>query len=357
MRRLMENDKRCGAERQQPQHQERDSSYSDFLATHPPVFADGTDPLEADSWLCTTKSKFGLHHCTEYQKTMYDVQQLRGAAGAWWASYIATLPDNHHVPWDEFRTAFYAHHLSVGLLRSKLKEFIFLEQGNHSVLNYMRQFNTLAQYGSYHIDTDEKKANLYCVGLTIHLQECLMHLSSLSYNELASAAIDQERMMKAVAEADEKKRKRMMPGSAGSGNSSDTPPKYRMVYTPPGVSCVDHNNNKIRVIAHNSNRGNSSSSSRSSSSNSSSSTVSLLHRRSRLPSGHHSSFPPATSHASTARSWATLLKNAACPSKATHRELRHPWSIRRGAIRRVLHHGRLTPATPSWRRFPWEKKC
>jgi hypothetical protein len=40
--------------------------------------------------------------------------------------------------------------------------------------------------------------------------------------------------MKAVAEADEKKRKRMMPRSAGSGSSSGAPPKYRMVYTPPG---------------------------------------------------------------------------------------------------------------------------
>jgi glycine cleavage system H lipoate-binding protein len=67
----------------------------------------------------------------------------------------------------------------------------------------MRQFNTLDQYGSYHIDMDEKKDSLYRVGLTIHLQERLVHLSSLSYNELASAAIDQERMMKAVAEADE----------------------------------------------------------------------------------------------------------------------------------------------------------
>jgi hypothetical protein len=49
MRRLVEIDERHGAERQQPRHQERDSSYSDFLATHPPVFADATDPLEADS--------------------------------------------------------------------------------------------------------------------------------------------------------------------------------------------------------------------------------------------------------------------------------------------------------------------
>jgi hypothetical protein len=161
------------------------------------------------------------------------VQQLRGAAGAWWASYIATLPNDHHVPWGEFHTAFHAHHLSVGLLRSKLKEFLDLEQGNHSVFDYTRQFNTLAQYGTYHIDTDEKKANLYHTGLTIHLQERLVHLYSLSCNELASAAIDQERMMKAVAEADEKKRKKLMPGSTGSGSSSGAHPKYHMVYTPP----------------------------------------------------------------------------------------------------------------------------
>jgi hypothetical protein len=76
-------------------------------------------------------------------------------------------------------------------------------------------------------------ANLYRVGLTIHLQERLVHLSSLSYNELASAAIEQKRMMKAVAEAEEKKRKSMMPGSTGSGSSSGAPPKYHIVYTPP----------------------------------------------------------------------------------------------------------------------------
>jgi hypothetical protein len=64
MRRLIENGEHHGAEHQQPRHQERDSSYSDFLATHPLVFPDATDPLEADSWLCTTESKFGLLHCT-----------------------------------------------------------------------------------------------------------------------------------------------------------------------------------------------------------------------------------------------------------------------------------------------------
>jgi hypothetical protein len=47
----------------------------------------------------------------------------------------------------------------VVLLCTKLKEFLDLEQGNRSVFDYTRQFNTLAQYGSYHVDTYEKKAN------------------------------------------------------------------------------------------------------------------------------------------------------------------------------------------------------
>jgi hypothetical protein len=73
MRRLVENDERRGAKCQQPRHQERHLSYSDFLATHPLVFSDATDPLEADSWLRMTKSKFD---CIEYQKTLYVAQQL-----------------------------------------------------------------------------------------------------------------------------------------------------------------------------------------------------------------------------------------------------------------------------------------
>jgi hypothetical protein len=164
---------------------------------------------------------------------MYTAQQLRGSAGVWWASYIATLPADNHVPWDEFRTAFHTHHLSAGLLRTKLKEFLDLEQGNRSVFDYTRQFNTLAQYGSYHVDMDEKKANLYRERLTDQLQERLGLSPNLSYNELVSVVIDQERLMKAIAKADEKKRKKMMPGSAGGDSSSSAPPMYRIVYTPP----------------------------------------------------------------------------------------------------------------------------
>lgn len=49
--------------------QDQGASYSDFTATHPPLFSEAADPLEADHWLRTMESKSDLIRCTEYQKT------------------------------------------------------------------------------------------------------------------------------------------------------------------------------------------------------------------------------------------------------------------------------------------------
>jgi hypothetical protein len=242
----------------------------------------------------------------------------------------------------------------VGLPRSKLKEFLDLEQGNHSVFDYTRQFNTLAQYGTYHIDTDEKKANLYRVGLTIHLQERLMYLSSLSYNELASAAIDQERMMKVVAGADEKKRKRMMPGSVVV--LAVLLPNTAWCIPHLGLSCVDHNSSRIGAIIHYSNCGNSSNNNHNSNSNNNnSSTVLLPHHHSRMQSGHHSRPPTVTFRASTAGSWDISPVSAYCQCRTIPLELRQPWPIIRRVHRGVLCQGLVVPTIPPWRRSPREK--
>jgi hypothetical protein len=46
------------------------NTYSNFEATHPPIFTEAGEPLEADHWLHAIKSKFGLLRCTEVQKTL-----------------------------------------------------------------------------------------------------------------------------------------------------------------------------------------------------------------------------------------------------------------------------------------------
>jgi hypothetical protein len=92
---------------------------------------------------------------------------------AWWANFTATIQDGHQVLWAEFRTAFCGHHIPTGLMAHKLQEFLHLQQGSSSVYEYSKKFNYLSQYGSYHVDTNEKKISLFHQGLSPVLREHL----------------------------------------------------------------------------------------------------------------------------------------------------------------------------------------
>jgi hypothetical protein len=112
-------------------------TYSDFTATHPPLFTEAGEPLEVDHLLRVMEFKFGLLRCTEVQKTLFTAQQLQGDASAWWANYTATHPADYHVPWAEFHDAFRAYYILAGVMRKKRQEFIDLKQGGRSVHDYL----------------------------------------------------------------------------------------------------------------------------------------------------------------------------------------------------------------------------
>jgi hypothetical protein len=95
------------------------TTYSDFAATHPPLFTEAGQSLEADHWLQKIESKFGLLRCTEVQKTLFTAQQLWGDASAWWANYTTTRPADYHVLWVEFHSAFRAYYIPAGVMRKK----------------------------------------------------------------------------------------------------------------------------------------------------------------------------------------------------------------------------------------------
>jgi hypothetical protein len=103
------------------------TTYSDFAATHPPLFTEAGEPLEADHCLRVMESKCGLLRCTEVLKTLFAAQQLRGDASAWWANYTVTRPADYQVSWAEFRNAFRAYYIPVGVMSKKRQEFIDLK--------------------------------------------------------------------------------------------------------------------------------------------------------------------------------------------------------------------------------------
>jgi hypothetical protein len=97
------------------------ATYGDFVATHPLLFTEAGEPLEADHWLRVMESKFGLLRYTEVQETLFTTQQLCGDASAWWANYTTTRPVDYQVSWAEFRDAFRTHYIPAGVYGSKTR--------------------------------------------------------------------------------------------------------------------------------------------------------------------------------------------------------------------------------------------
>ena len=128
------------------------------------------------------------------------------------------LPADHVVTWEEFKNAFRAHHIPEGLMDRKLNEFLALTHGTRTVLQYAQAFNYLYQYAGYHADTDAKKCDRFCRGLSTKLKDRLNPIKVDSYNELVNLVITQEDCI--MAHKAEKKRK------APVGPSSAQPPRY-----------------------------------------------------------------------------------------------------------------------------------
>ena len=137
------------------------------------------------------------------------------------------LPADHVVNWNEFKTAFRAHHIPAGLLDRKLNEFLALTQGTRTVLQYAQAFNHLCQYAGHHTDTEAKKHECFHRGLSTKLQERLNLVRADSFNDLVNLAITQEDLIS--AHHAEKKRK------APAGPSSASAPRYHIVQNTPAA--------------------------------------------------------------------------------------------------------------------------
>jgi hypothetical protein len=174
------------------------------------LFTKVEDPLDADVWLRVVESKFPLltGDCPDDTKARFTAQQLRGPARTWWDHFHDMLPAGHEVSWEEFKTAFRGHHIPAGILDCKLNEFLTLNQGTRTVLQYAQAFNDLCQYAGYHADSDEKKRDRFRRGLNTKLRERLNTVWADSFNELINLAISQEDCI--VAHRAEKKRKAPM---------------------------------------------------------------------------------------------------------------------------------------------------
>jgi hypothetical protein len=137
----------------QPQH----DKLGEFQRTKPPTFSHSIEPMDADDWLKTIEKKLQVVQCNNREKVLFASHQLEGPAADWWDAYVEAHEEPESINWQEFKNGFRSHHVPLGVMKLKKKEFKDLKQGSMSVSEYVTHFTQLSHYAPDNMDTNEKK--------------------------------------------------------------------------------------------------------------------------------------------------------------------------------------------------------
>jgi hypothetical protein len=65
---------------------------------------------------------------------------LEGPTADWWDAYVEAHEEPETINWQEFRNNIRTHHVPLGVMKLKKKEFEDLKQGSMSVNEYVTRF-------------------------------------------------------------------------------------------------------------------------------------------------------------------------------------------------------------------------
>jgi hypothetical protein len=128
-----------------PEQQPRDK-LGEFQRTKPPTFSHSVEPMDADDWLKIVEKKLQVVQCNNREKVLFAAHQLVGPAADWWDAYVEAHEEPETINWQEFKNSFRSHHVLLGVMKHKKKEFGDLKQGSMTVSKYVTRFTQLSHY-------------------------------------------------------------------------------------------------------------------------------------------------------------------------------------------------------------------
>ena len=115
------------------------------MKRNPPVFEGIVDPTVAEKWVSMLEKIFEFVQIEDEDKVKYVMYMLRKDARIRWEA-IEKSRNVAAMTWAEFSREFNSKYYSQAVVNSKVAEFTRLQQGNLSVLEYVRQFDQLSRY-------------------------------------------------------------------------------------------------------------------------------------------------------------------------------------------------------------------
>jgi hypothetical protein len=158
-----------------PQQLPRDK-LAEFQRSKPSTFSHSIKPMDGDDWLKIVEKKLQVVQCNNREKVLFATHQLVRPTADWWDAYVEAHEKLETISWQEFKNSFRSHHVSLGVMKLKKKEFDDLKQCSMTVSEYVTRFTQLSCYAPDNVDIDEKKQYWFLSGLndglTYALEAC-----------------------------------------------------------------------------------------------------------------------------------------------------------------------------------------
>ena len=115
----------------------------------------------------------------------------------WWESVKRRYADPSTITWQMFRSAFDEKFYPVAYRNMKMEEFLQLDQGNMTVLEYEKKFIELSKYCTPLVADEKKKSQLFTCGLMPAIWDIVMAQRLSSYGDLVMSAslVENSQMM------------------------------------------------------------------------------------------------------------------------------------------------------------------
>jgi hypothetical protein len=103
--------------------------------------------------------------------------------------YVEAHEELETINWQEFKNSFRTHHVPLGVMKLKKKEFEDLKQGSMIVSEYVARFTQLSRYAPNNLGTDEKKQDWFLNGLNDGLAYALEAHDFINFQDMVDKAL------------------------------------------------------------------------------------------------------------------------------------------------------------------------
>ncbi|XP_020421244.1 uncharacterized protein LOC109949586 [Prunus persica] len=157
---------------------------------------DGT-PAVAEEWIEKMEWIMEVMAVPQHSRVPLATFFLIKNARHWWDSVKRRYRDPLAITWQVFRAAFDSQYYPQAYQNLKMQEFLQLEQGMMTVLEYEKRFHDLSKYCLPLVEDESKKCQLFTMGLKASIRDIVISQRLTNFGDVVMSAslIESSQMM------------------------------------------------------------------------------------------------------------------------------------------------------------------